>query len=53
MSTSKKAYTKDVWRLGYLTSYISEANNSNIKFPIGNKALSLCEMRDIITHADK
>lgn len=51
--TSTKAYTKNVWSLGYITSSISECNNSNIKRMLGTKALTLCEVRDIITQSDK
>lgn len=53
LCTSTKAYTKDVWSLNYITSSISEINNSNIKHLLGSNSLTLCEMRDIITKEDK
>lgn len=53
LSTSTKAFTKNVWSLGYITSSISEIHNSNIKHLLGSKALTLCEMRDIIIQAER
>lgn len=53
LATSTKAFTKNVWSLGYITSSISEIHNSNIKHLLGSKALTLCEMRDIITQAER
>ena len=53
LKTSTKAFTKQVLSLGYLSNVFSECNNSNIRRLIGSKALSLCEMRDIITRADE
>lgn len=53
LNTSTKSYTKNVWSLGYITSSISEAHNSNIKHLLGSRALTLCEMRDVITNGEK
>ena len=53
LHTSTKAYTKDTWSLGYITSSISESHNSNIKHLMGTRPLTLTEMREIISKADK
>lgn len=53
LKTSTKAFTKNVWSLGYITSSISEIHNSNIKHLLGSRALTLCEMREIISVSDK
>lgn len=53
LTTSTKAFTKDVWTLGYLTSIFSECSNSRIKSFTGRRALSLTEMREVISNSDK
>ena len=50
--TSTKAFTKNVWTLGYLTSIFAECSNSRIKSFLGRRALSLSEMREIISFSD-
>lgn len=53
LGTSTKAFTKNVWSLGYLSNIFSECNNSNIKNLCGSHLLSLVDMRNIITRADQ
>lgn len=53
LGTSTKAFTKNVWSLGYLSNIFSECNNSNIKNLCGSHLLSLVDMRNIITREDQ
>ena len=50
--TSTKAFTKNVLTLGYLTSIFGECSNSRIKSFLDRRALSLSEIRDIISFSD-
>lgn len=49
----KSMLPQGTWTLGYCSSSISESQNNSIKRLMGNKSLSLKELRDIITFCEE
>ena len=52
LRTSTKSFSKFTWSLGYISNNFSESHNSSIKNLLGNRSLTLVEMRDVITKAE-